>query len=198
MYSTLKRIFIGAPIPTSEEHHQRLAKKIALAVFASDAISSTAYATEEILIVLVAAGGYAAFSYLVPISLVVVVLLAIVVTSYRQTLYAYPSGGGSYIVSRENLGSTPALVAGSSLLVDYILTVAVSVSAGTAAITSAFASLSPYRVEICVFFVVLMTVANLRGVKESGRLFAGPTYIYVLALVSLIGVGLYKVYFART
>jgi len=196
MYSTLKRIFIGPPIPSSEEHHQRLTKKIALAVFASDAISSTAYATEEILLVLVAAGGLAAFEYLVPISIIVVVLLAIVVISYRQTLYAYPSGGGSYIVSRENLGRTPALVAGSSLLVDYILTVAVSVSAGTAAITSPFPSLRSYRVEICVAFVILMTVANLRGVKESGRIFAGPTYIYVLSLLLLIGSGLYQVYFS--
>jgi amino acid transporter len=195
MYSTVKRLLIGPPIPSSEEHHQRLTKKIALAVFASDAISSTAYATEEILIVLVAAGGLAAFNYLVPISLIVVLLLVIVVTSYRQTLYAYPSGGGSYIVSRENLGMTPALIAGGSLLVDYVLTVAVSVSAGTAAILSAFASLRPYRVEICVLFVVIMTVANLRGVKESGRIFAGPTYIYVVSLLILIGTGLYKLYF---
>jgi amino acid transporter len=196
MYSTVKRILIGPPIPSSEEHHQRLTKKIALAVFASDAISSTAYATEEILLVLVTAGGLAAFNYLIPISIVVLLLLAIVVTSYRQTLYAYPSGGGSYIVSRENLGMTPALIAGGSLLVDYVLTVAVSVSAGTAAITSAFASLRSYRVEICVLFVVMMTVANLRGLKESGRIFAGPTYIYVFALLTLIGTGLYKIYFA--
>ena len=195
MYSTLKRILIGPPIASSEEHHQRLVKFIALAVFASDAISSTAYATEEILLVLVAAGGLAAYSYLVPISLVVVALLAIVVTSYRQTVYAYPSGGGSYIVSRENLGETPALVAGSALLVDYVLTVAVSVAGGVAAITSAFATLRPYRVEICIGFIVLMTVANLRGVKESGRIFAGPTYIYVLSLLTLILYGLYRVYF---
>jgi amino acid transporter len=195
MYSTLKRILIGPPIPSSEEHHQRLIKFIALAVFASDAISSTAYATEEILLVLVAAGGVAAYADLVPISLVVVALLAIVVTSYRQTVYAYPSGGGSYIVSRENLGETPALVAGSALLVDYVLTVAVSVAGGVAAITSAFATLRPYRVEICIGFIVLMTVANLRGVKESGRLFAGPTYIYIVALLSLIVYGLYRVYF---
>jgi amino acid transporter len=195
MYSTLKRILIGPPISSSEEHHQRLIKFIALAVFASDAISSTAYATEEILLVLVAAGGLAAYSDLVPISLVVVVLLAIVVTSYRQTVYAYPSGGGSYIVSRENLGETPALVAGSALLVDYVLTVAVSVAGGVAAITSAFATLSPYRVEICIGFIVLMTVANLRGVKESGRIFAGPTYIYIVALLTLILYGLYRVYF---
>ncbi|HKA04762.1 MAG TPA: APC family permease [Acidimicrobiales bacterium] len=194
MYSTLKRILIGPPIASSEEHHQRLIKIIALAVFASDAISSTAYATEEILLVLIAAGGEAAFDDLVPISIVVVILLAIVVTSYRQTVYAYPSGGGSYIVSRENLGETPSLVAGSSLLVDYVLTVAVSVAGGVAAITSAFATLRPYRVEICIGFIVLMTVANLRGVKESGRLFAGPTYIYVFALLTLIGYGLWQVY----
>jgi amino acid transporter len=195
MYSTLKRILIGPPIASSEEQHQRLIKIIALAVFASDAISSTAYATEEILLVLIARGGEKAFADLVPISLVVVVLLAIVVTSYRQTVYAYPSGGGSYIVSRENLGEIPSLVAGSSLLVDYVLTVAVSVAGGVAAITSAFASLRPYRVEICIVFIVLMTVANLRGVKESGRIFAGPTYIYVIALLALIGFGLWRVYF---
>ncbi|RPI10497.1 MAG: amino acid permease, partial [Actinobacteria bacterium] len=137
MYSTLKRIFVGRPIPSTEEHHQRLSKIIALAVFASDAISSTAYATEEILLVLVPVAAMAALEDLVPIAIVVVILLAIVTTSYRQTLFAYPSGGGSYIVSRENLGATPALVAGASLLVDYVLTVAVSVSAGVAAITSA-------------------------------------------------------------
>src|SRR5262249_14263541 len=174
MYSTLKRILIGPPIASSEEHHQRLIKTIALAVFSSDAISSTAYATEEILLVLVAAGGVAAFSDLVPIAILVVILLAIVVTSYRQTVYAYPNGGGSYIVSKDNLGETPSLVAGSSLLVDYVLTVAVSVSAGVAAVTSAFTGLQSYRVELCIIAIVVMTVANLRGLKESGRLFAGP------------------------
>ncbi len=197
MYSTLKRIFVGRPIPSSEEQHQRLSKVIALAVFASDAISSTAYATEEILLVLVPVAGMAALNYLVPLSLVVVVLLAIVTTSYRQTLFAYPSGGGSYIVSRENLGVTPALVAGASLLVDYVLTVAVSVSAGVAAITSAFPSTQGIRVPMCIFFVALMTVGNLRGVKESGRLFAGPTYIYVFALSSLIIVGLFRSFFGN-
>ena len=128
---------------------------------------------------------------------IVVVLLAIVTTSYRQTLFAYPNGGGSYIVSRENLGVTPALVAGGSLLVDYVLTVAVSVSAGVAAITSAFPSTQGLRVPMCIFFVALMTVGNLRGVKESGRLFAGPTYIYVFALSSLILVGLFRSYFGN-
>ncbi len=138
-----------------------------------------------------------ALNYLVPLSLIVVVLLAIVTTSYRQTLFAYPSGGGSYIVSRENLGVTPALVAGGSLLVDYVLTVAVSVSAGVAAITSAFPSTQELRVPMCIFFVALMTVGNLRGVKESGRLFAGPTYVYVFALSSLILVGLFRSYFGN-
>ena len=174
MYSVVKRVLIGPPIASSEEHHQRLIKIIALAVFASDAISSTAYATEEILLVLVPRGGERAFQYLVPISLIVVVLLAIVVTSYRQTIFAYPNGGGSYVVSRENLGKTPSLVAGASLLVDYVLTVAVSISAGVAAITSAFHGLRSYRVEICLGFLVLMTLANLRGVKESGRSSPAP------------------------
>ena len=122
------------------------------------------------------------------------ILLALVVTSYRQTIYAYPGGGGSYVVSRENLGTMPSLVAGSSLLVDYVLTVAVSVSAGVAAITSAFEGLAPYRVELCVLAIVLMTVANLRGLKESGKIFAGPTYLYVLSMIALIGYGLYRSY----
>ncbi|MFM8689247.1 MAG: APC family permease, partial [Acidimicrobiaceae bacterium] len=133
--------------------------------------------------------------FLVPISLLVIVLLAIVVSSYRQTIYAYSTGGGSYVVSRENLGRSPSLVAGASMLVDYILTVAVSVSAGVAAIVSAFQDLVPYRVELCIGFIIIVTLANLRGIKESGALFAPPTYLYVLSLASLIVVGLYKVYF---
>jgi amino acid transporter len=195
--SALKRFFIGKPIASSEDAHHRLSKKIALPVFASDAISSTAYATEEILIVFLslAAVGMTAFDNLVPISILVILLLAIVVSSYRQTIYAYPKGGGSYVVSRENLGRSPSLVAGASMLVDYILTVAVSVSAGVAAIVSAFQNLAPYRVELCVGFIIIVTLANLRGIKESGALFAPPTYLYVLSLASLIIVGLYKVYF---
>jgi len=194
---SLKRFFIGKPIASSEDAHHRLSKKIALPVFASDAISSTAYATEEILIVFLslAAVGMTAFDNLVPISILVILLLAIVVSSYRQTIYAYPNGGGSYVVSRENLGRSPSLVAGASMLVDYILTVAVSVSAGVAAIVSAFQNLAPYRVELCVGFIFLVTLANLRGIKESGALFAPPTYLYVVSLASLIIVGLYKVYF---
>jgi amino acid transporter len=197
MPSLLKRILIGPPIASDQEQHQRLSKKVALPVFASDAVSSTAYATEEILIVFLSLGGVgmAAYSRLTPLAIMVIILLAIVVASYRQTLFAYPSGGGSYLVSKENLGETPALIAGSSLLVDYILTVAVSVSSGVAAIVSAFHGLAPYRVELCVGFILIMTVANLRGLKESGALFAPPTYLYIISLVSLILVGLYRVYF---
>ena len=195
--SALKRFLIGEPIASSEDQHHRLSKKIALPVFASDAISSTAYATEEILIVFLslAGVGIAAFTNLVPISILVILLLIIVVSSYRQTIYAYPKGGGSYIVARENLGKHPSLVAGASMLVDYILTVAVSVSAGVAAIVSAFSGLAPYRVQLCVGFIVVVTIANLRGIKESGALFAPPTYLYILSLASLILVGLYRVYF---
>jgi amino acid transporter len=195
MLPTLKRLLVGRPLATSEEGHQRLRKFVALPVFASDAISSTAYATEEILLVLVPVAAMGALSDLTPIAVIVAVLLAIVATSYRQTIFAYPSGGGSYVVSRENLGVLPALIAGSSLLVDYVLTVAVSVSAGVAAIISAYPDLLPYRVELCLACVALMTLANLRGVKESGNLFAGPTYVYILILGALIAVGLGRYWF---
>lgn len=194
MYSALKRLVVGAPIASSEEQHTRLGRPTALTVFASDAISSTAYATEEILLVLVPVAGMAALDNLVPISIVVALLLTVVIFSYRQTIFAYPSGGGSYVVSRENLGETPALIAGASLLVDYVLTVAVSVSAGIAAITSAFQSLLPYRVELCLAGIALMMLANLRGTKESGKLFAPPVYTYVCSLIVLIVYGLYRVY----
>jgi amino acid transporter len=195
MLQLLKRLLIGRPIPTSEEHHQRLRKVVGLPVFASDPISSTAYATEEILLVLVPVAGAAAFGYLVPMAVLVVILLTIVVLSYRQTIYAYPSGGGSYIVSRENLGKVPSLVAGSSLLADYVLTVAVSVAAGVGAITSAFADLRPHRVTLCLVAIGVMMLANLRGVRESGALFAPPTYVYIFALASLVLYGLYRAFF---
>ncbi len=196
MFQSLKRLIIGRPIATADEGHQRLPKKVALPVFASDAISSTAYATDEILhVLLIGAGiGYAAFTRLVPLSIVVAVLLVIVVTSYRQTIHAYPNGGGSYIVSKENLGTVPSLVAGSSLLVDYILTVAVSVAGGVLAIRSAFGFDSKWTVPICLLCVLLMTLANLRGLKESGSLFAPPTYLYVGSLIVLIIVGLVRVF----
>jgi amino acid transporter len=192
MYAVIKRLLVGRPLRSAEQEHQRLIKLIALAIFSSDAISSTAYATEEILHVLVPYAGIMALDYLIPISMVVVVLLAIVVFSYRQTIFAYPNGGGSYIVSRENLGETPALVAGASLLVDYVLTVAVSVSAGVAAITSAVKPLAEHRVELGLVLIVLVTLDNLRGIKEAGQIFAVPTYIYMALLGLLIVWGLWQ------
>ncbi len=195
MYASLKRVLIGKPLPSHEEQHQRLSNKVGLAVFASDAISSTAYATEEILFVIFPIAGFASLNYLNPMALLVLALLVIVASSYRQTIKAYPSGGGSYVVARENLGVMPALVAGSSLLVDYVLTVAVSVSAGVAAITSAVDGLGDYRVELCLLAIAILMVANLRGVKESGRLFAFPTYGYIIALSGLLLYGLARSFF---
>jgi amino acid transporter len=197
MVSLAKRILIGRPIATSEEGHHRLRKRVALPIFSSDAISSTAYATDEVVLVLTlqAGIGVAAFNYLVPIAIVVAVLLVIVVLSYRQTIYAYPSGGGAYIVSRENLGETPSLVAGASLLTDYILTVAVSVAGGVLAIQSATDFDPKWRVPLCLLMIAAMTVANLRGLRESGALFAPPTYLYIAMLMLLIVVGCYKIFF---
>ncbi|MEI8161366.1 MAG: APC family permease [Actinomycetes bacterium] len=194
--SKLKKFLIGSPISSEEEQHQRLSKKIALPVFASDAISSTAYATDEILVVLLmgAGVGAAAFKPLLPIAIVVCVLLVIVVLSYRQTIMAYPSGGGAYIVSRENLGAVPALIAGSSLLVDYILTVAVSVAGGVLAIRTATGLDRSWAVPLCLICVFFMTVMNLRGVKESGAAFAGPTYFYIVMLIILIVTGFYRIF----
>jgi amino acid transporter len=182
---------IGRPLPTEAAPHQTVSKKVGLAVFASDALSSTAYATEEILVVL-ALAGTAYFSLSIPISLTIVILLAIVTISYQQTLYAYPNGGGAYIVSRDNLGDFPALAAGAALWTDYILTVAVSISAGVAQIISAFPQLDPWRVPMAVAFIVVMTVINLRGVKESGTTFAIPTYFFVTTMFLTLGVGFFQ------
>jgi len=197
--SGLKRALVGRPLATTEQEHQRLPKWIALSTFSSDAISSTAYATEEILFVTAVGASSLALglSKLIPISIAVAVLLTLVVASYRQTIHTYPSGGGSYIVSRENLGTYPSLVAGASLLVDYILTVAVSISAGVAALISlpAFQGQADHRVAICLFFLVLLTLANLRGLKESGLLFAAPTYLYILTLGGMVVYGLVRSYF---
>ena len=188
----LKRLLVGRPLPTAEEEHRRILKIVGLAVFSSDAISSTAYATEEILHVLVPRAGMAALENLIPISLVVIVLLAIVGLSYRQTIFAYPQGGGSYTVSRENLGTGPSLVAAGSMLTDYILTVAVSISAGVAAITSAVPELREHRVGLGLVLIGLITLANLRGLKEAGTIFAAPTYLYILSLGGLILYGLFR------
>ncbi|MGQ0520905.1 MAG: APC family permease [Actinomycetota bacterium] len=197
-----KRLLVGRPLSSAEADHQRLPKTIALATFSSDPISSTAYATEEILFVTAVGASSLALGLdkLVPMAIAVAVLLAIVVASYRQTIFAYPSGGGAYIVSRENLGEYPSLVAGASLLVDYILTVAVSVSAGVAAIISldAFRGLEDKRVLLCLFFVVLLTAGNLRGLKESGKMFAAPTYIYIVTLTLMVAYGLAREFFGES
>lgn len=198
MASTLKRFLIGRPLANSEADHQRISKPIGLAVFSSDAISSTAYATGEILIVLVGAagmvqaGGTPTTNLLRPIAVMVVVLLALVANSYRETIHAYPDGGGAYVVARENLGVVPSLVAGASLLIDYVLTVSVSVAAGVLAMYSAFPGLERYRVLLCLLFVGILTIGNLRGVKESGRVFAVPTYIYIGMLGVFIGTAVYQ------
>jgi amino acid transporter len=184
----LKRVLVGNPIPTTLAKHERLSRVTGLAVFASDALSSVAYATEAILLILILAGT-AALRHSVPIALGIAGLIVIVVTSYRQAILAYPQGGGAYIVTRENLGRYPSLVAGAALLIDYVLTVAVSVAAGIAAITSAIPGLYAYRVELCVLGVGLTTVANLRGLRESGRLFAVPTYLFIAAYLLMIGWG---------
>jgi amino acid transporter len=192
----VKRVLVGRPLATTEMEHQRISKTIALAVFSSDAISSTAYATEEILFVTAVGASSLALGLnsLIPIGIAVAILLTIVITSYRQTIFAYPSGGGSYVVSRENLGENPSLVAGASLLVDYILTVAVSISAGVAAIVSipAFHDLQQHRVALGLILIVGISLANLRGIKESGRIFAVPTYIYIAVLAALVSYGLFR------
>lgn len=196
MYSLVKRLLVGRPLSTAEAEHQRIPKLLALPVFSSDALSSTAYAAEEILFVTAVGASSLALGLgvLAPIGVAVAILLAIVVTSYRQTIYAYPTGGGSYVVSRENLGRGPSMIAGASLLIDYILTVAVSISAGVAALVSipTFRHLSDNRVGIGLFLIGLITVANLRGVKESGAVFAGPTYTYIILLAVLVGYGLVR------
>jgi len=202
MVTAVKRLFVGRALRTEQAAHERLTKKTALAVFSSDALSSTAYATEEILLVLAVAAVYGqagAFKYVVPISIGIGVLLVIVAISYRQTIHAYPSGGGAYIVAKENLGINPGLVAGASLLVDYVLTVAVSIAAGVAAITSMvqgtrYAWLDHHKVFLCLIFITFIAIANLRGVRESGSLFAAPTYAFLTSFLFMIGYGLFSYY----
>jgi amino acid transporter len=188
-----RRAVLGTPIPTSLESHERLNKLRALAVFSSDALSSVAYAGEEIMKVLVLAGA-AALNLTVPISIVIVLLLAIVVMSYRQTIRAYPSGGGSYIVANDNLGMIPGLTAAGALLIDYVLTVSVSVAAGVAAITSMVPDWLPYAVPMGVAAVMLITLANLRGIRESGTIFAIPTYLFVTMMYVLIAAGAWRLF----
>jgi amino acid transporter len=184
----VKRLLVGRALSSHQLEHQLLPKILALPVFSSDPLSSVAYATEEMMLVLVLAGA-TALSLMLPIGLAIGALLAIVVTSYRQTVRAYPRGGGSYIVSRENLGTIPGLVAAAAILTDYVLTVAVSVTAGTIAITSAAPSMAEHKVGVAIGFVVLLTLANLRGVREAGQLFAIPTYGFVVLVYLMLAVG---------
>ena len=199
MLNALKRFLVGEPLRTSQAVHERLTKRVALAVFASDALSSVAYASEEILLVLAVAAAYAhdsgSFLYVLPISLVIAVLLWLVTASYRQTIHAYPSGGGAYIVAKENLGTTAGLTAAAALLVDYVLTVSVSVAAGVEAVTSAaqgteFAWLAGHRAALCVGMITLVALANLRGIRESGSIFAVPTYLFLFSFLGMIAWGL--------
>ena len=187
--ANVRSFLIGQPISSEREEHERLTKVKALAVFSSDNISSSAYATEEMMRVLVVAG-IGAFSLVMPLTLVIVVVLAIVATSYRQTIRAYPSGASSYIVASDNLGAPAGLVAAGALLIDYTLTVAVSVSAGVAAITSIVPGLYEQRVILAVAIVVLLTLGNLRGVRESGTIFMAPTYLYIVVVLGMIAFGL--------
>ncbi len=188
----LKRKLLGKPLHSEELEHQRLGKPTALAVFASDNLSSSAYATEEILHVLIPVAGAVAFSLVVPVTLAMCVVLGFLILSYRETIKEYPSAGGAYLVTKDNFGSTAAQVAGASLLVDYILTVAVSASAGTAALTSAVDAFAPYSVPISLFFIALIAWGNLRGVRESGRIFAIPTYFFMVTMAFLLGIGAWK------
>ncbi len=184
-------LLFGRKLATDEAPHQTISKTVGLAVFASDALSSVAYATQEILIIL-ALAGTAYFGLSIPISMVIVGLLIILTISYRQTIFAYPGGGGAYIVAHDNLGDGPALTAGAALLTDYILTVAVSISSGVAQITSAVPSLYPFRVEIALALIALITIVNLRGVKESGTIFAVPTYFFVATMLLMLAIGFWQ------
>ncbi|HTM68472.1 MAG TPA: APC family permease [Candidatus Binatia bacterium] len=191
MPNVLKRLLVGRPLKTAQSTEERLTKRTALAVFSSDALSSVAYATDEILLVLVMAGSVG-LGYSLPVAAAIIGLMLVVVVSYGQTIRAYPSGGGAYIVAKDNLGRYAGLIAGASLLVDYILTVAVSITAGVAAVTSAFPSLYGDRVEIGLAVLAFITLMNLRGIRESGRVFAVPAYVFIASLGALILVGLWR------
>jgi amino acid transporter len=185
----VKRLLVGLPLKTAQAFHERLSKRLALAVFSSDALSSVAYATEEILLVLVTAGT-AAVSASIQISLMIILLLTILTLSYQQIVHEYPAGGGAYIVAKDNLGELPGLTAGAALMIDYVLTVSVSVAAGIAALTSAVPALLPHRVGLGVFAILMVLMINLRGVRESGRIFAVPTYLFISTILLMLAVGL--------
>jgi amino acid transporter len=188
----IKRLVVGDPIPSHLAHHERLSRVTGLAVLSSDPLSSVAYATEEILRVLILVN-ITALTFASPIAFIIATILAVVVFSYRQTIHAYPSGGGAYIVARENLGEMPSLIAASALLIDYILTVAVSIAAGVAALTSAFPEWLDHRIAIALAFVLILMLGNLRGIRESGQIFAAPTYFFIVSLLTMIGIGTWRV-----
>lgn len=191
MFRFIKRFLVGSPLQSSRLTHETMSRSKALAIFASDALSSVAYASEEITLVL-ALFGAVAMTWLLPISIAIVGLLIIVILSYRHVIRVYQNGGGSYVVVKENLGVNYGLFAGASLLIDYLLTVSVSISSGTAAITSAVPQLLPYTVEIAVFFIFLLTVINLRGISESSTILAYPPYLFIISMALLISVGLWR------
>ena len=194
LFPQIKRFLVGEPIPSHLAHHERLSRITGLAVLSSDALSSVAYATEAILLVLMV-GGREAFNYATPISLLIAALLLVVAFSYRQTIFAYPNGGGAYIVAKENISQSAGLVAAAALLIDYTLTVAVSIAAGVAAVTSALPQYHVSRVELGLIFLTLLTLGNLRGIKESGRIFAVPTYFFIVSMLLLVGVGSWQYFF---
>ncbi len=189
--SQVKRLVVGAPIPSHLSHHERFSKVTGLAVLSSDPLSSVAYATEEILRVLMI-GGVSALWLVTPIGAVIATMLAVVAFSYRQTIHAYPNGGGAYIVAKENLGTLPALIAAAALLIDYVLTVSVSIAAGVAAITSALPQYHVNPVVMSVVFVLILMFGNLRGIRESGRLFAAPTYFFIGSILIMLAVGVWR------
>lgn len=188
---SFKRLLVGRPISSEHAHHERFSRVTGLAVLSSDALSSVAYATEEILRVLLLAG-VSALAFSPPIAIVIATILIITAISYRQTIHAYPSGGGAYIVARENLGQLPSLIAAGALLIDYVLTVSVSVAAGVAAITSAMPSWHVNRVEVGLGLIAVLMIGNLRGIRESGRIFSVPTYVFIFSILGLLGVGAWQ------
>jgi amino acid transporter len=189
--ATLRRVAFGRPLASVEELAERLPKWKALAVFSSDVMSSVAYATEASMVTLLAAGT-AAFALVLPISFLIVAVLGVVTFSYRQTIRAYPGGGGSYIVAHANLGVLPGLIAAAALLTDYVLTVSVSVSSGVFNLASAFPALQGFELALIVIAILFVTAVNLRGLRESGTIFAAPTYIFVIGTIALVGVGLVR------
>lgn len=193
MFTEFKKIIFGRPLATEEMSREKFSIFSGLSIMSSDAISSVAYASEEILWVLIPVIGMISYEFMFEASLAIVFLLIILVFSYRQTIHSYPGGGGAYTVAKENLGTIPGLVAGASLSVDYLLTVAVSTCAGTAALTSAFPILFPHRISIAIFFIILITIGNLRGVSESAKIFGMPPYLFIACMLTMIAYGIFKV-----